>query len=95
MCKKLANFVIVTESAKLHRVYNNYMYGQDAFGARAGTVGDRRLQDFRKMVDVTITNAKPTRRGDFLMHPEWSPAKPWHRLNGLSSVDVPYSKSTR
>ncbi|CAD5114278.1 DgyrCDS3421 [Dimorphilus gyrociliatus] len=36
-----------------------------------------------------------TRRGDFLLHPQWPPTFKHHRLNGLSSVDIPYSSNTR
>lgn len=36
-----------------------------------------------------------TRRGDFLLHPQWPPTFKHHKLNGLSSVDIPYSPNTR
>ena len=36
-----------------------------------------------------------SKRGDFLMHPQWPPTMVHHRLNGLSSVDIPYSLDRR
>ena len=35
------------------------------------------------------------KRGDFTIHPQWPPSIVHHRLNGLSSVEIPYMHGRR
>ena len=64
-------------------------------GSRVGmTFGEKQRYDRMRMTN-TRTPRKTSRRGDFLIHPEWKPHIYHHRLNGLSSVDKPYTTSYR
>lgn len=56
-------------------------------------LGTRRYEDIMKIKNARYTHQ--SKRGDFLMHPEWTPNMPHHRLNGLSSVDLPYIPGRR
>ena len=57
------------------------------------TLSGMRFRDIERMRNARAPNqSQRTRRGDFLIHPEWRPSLPHHRLNGLSSVDIPYSQ---
>ena len=61
---------------------------------RGPTLGEQRRFDRQRMTNIKYPTSGST-RGDFLMHPEWKPHIYHHRLNGLSSVDLPYSKTQR
>lgn len=82
------------ETAKMDNIYNRYLSAYE-FGARVDDLDSRRHNDMVNMTRVKVNNGRASRRGDFLMHPEWPPTFKAHRLNGLSSIDLPYSYSKR
>lgn len=57
----------------------------------------RRQSDIQRMANCKKHRDRQqiSRRGDFLLHPQWPPTFKHHRLNGLSSVDIPYSPVTK
>ena len=57
------------------------------------SIGTIRYHDIEKAKRVTYVH-KPN-RGDFLLHPQWPPSIPHHRLSGLSSVEIPYGTGKR
>ena len=65
------------------------MLGEDNYYGlpKPTDVISQRFDDIDKTKNVTIRNFQRTKRGDFLMHPEWPPNFTAHRLNGLSGVD--------
>ncbi|ELT90847.1 hypothetical protein CAPTEDRAFT_210963 [Capitella teleta] len=77
------------EAAQLNqiskRVHQRSLEGHD--------VGMRKYADIERTRDVRYTHR--SKRGDYLMHPQWPPSMKQHRLNGLSSVDVPYIPGRR
>ena len=78
-------------SASGRYVHSNNYFGQQP----PTTVAERRLQDIERMRRATPRLTSASKRGDFLIHPEWPPTFTAHRLNGLSSVDIPGTTAVR